>query len=197
MADDEDYDDEDEEAPGLWTSFGTALRLIVGWFCVAIGVLNLVVELDRKTGEADGPYLIFHATLLVGGVLLLSLAWIGPRPGVPGYVAGAVTLAAGTVISAIPVVSTVCCMTAFATRHGFPYTFVARNEGQRWHIDSQHLLADLLFWGYVGLIVLLVVSLVRPAPESEPPRHAARHDHAEPRTYIEQPQDQHPRVQQD
>jgi hypothetical protein len=33
---------EEDEAPGLWTSFGTALRLIVGWFCVAIGVLNLL-----------------------------------------------------------------------------------------------------------------------------------------------------------
>jgi len=152
---------DDEEAPGLWSSFGTALRLIVGWFCVAIGILNLIVELDRTDGTPDGAYLIFHGMLFVGGVLMVSLAWIDPRPGFAGYFAGAVVLAAGMLFSGLPVSDSVCCMTGFDIRHGWPFTFVARDEAARWHVDSQHLLADLLFWGYVGLIVLLVIALAR------------------------------------
>jgi hypothetical protein len=73
-----DMDDEEYGSRGLWASFGTALRLIVGWFCLAIGVLNLLAEFDRSSREPDGPYLTFHLMLLVGGVVLLALAWIAP-----------------------------------------------------------------------------------------------------------------------
>jgi hypothetical protein len=153
----------EDEAPGLWQSFGTALRLIVGWFSVAIGVLNLLVELDRQTGAADAPYLIFHFMLLVGGALLLGLDWLAPRPGTLGYLAGAAILLLGTLTSALPATTTVCCMSAFTVRHGYPFIFAAHDDGLRWHIDSQHLLADLMFWGYAGLIVLVVISLLRGA----------------------------------
>jgi hypothetical protein len=146
--------------PGLRALFGAALRLTVGWFCVAIGILDLVVELDRRTGMPDGPFLLFHAVLVIGGGGLLALAWIAPRPGVPGYVAGGTVLVGGTLVSALPVATTVCCLPAFTVRHGFPFTFLARDDGTRWHIDGQHLLADLMFWGYAGLIVLVVVAVL-------------------------------------
>jgi hypothetical protein len=61
----------------------TALRLIVGWLCVAISVLNLTDEIGRPSGVSDVPYLLFHAVVLVGGMVLLALDWIGPKPG-PG-----------------------------------------------------------------------------------------------------------------
>ncbi|GAA2527012.1 hypothetical protein [Winogradskya humida] len=153
--------EEDEEGPGLWGSFGVALRLIVGWFSIAIAVLNLLVELDRSDGTPDGAYVFFHFIVLVGGVLLVSLAWIGARPGILGYVVGAAVMVAGVVVSAIPANDTVCCMTAFSERHGYPFTILARDAGSRWHVDSQHLIADLLFWGYLGLVVLLTVALTR------------------------------------
>lgn len=152
----------DEEAPpGLWESFGSALRLIVGWFCVAIGTLNLMVELDRTVGTPDSAYLLFHFILLVGGVLLVALAWIDPAPGLLGYVVGGVVMVAGVVLSALPDNQMVCCMTAFDERHGYPFTIIARDAGSRWHVDSQHLIADLLFWGFMGLMFLLVVALTR------------------------------------
>jgi hypothetical protein len=151
----------EDDDPGRWISFGTALRLIVGWFCVAIGVLNLVVELDRQTGTPDGPYLLFHGMLLVGGAVLLGLDGIAPRPGLLGYLAGGGVLLLGTLVSALPTTNTVCCMPAFRTRHGFPFTLAARDEGSRWHVDSPHLLADLMFWGYAGLIVLVLVAVLR------------------------------------
>ena len=155
-----DVPEEDDEGPGLWESFFTALRLIVGWFCIAIGVLHLIVEAARNTGEPDMPYFVFHCMLFIGGIVLLALGVLGERPGAAGYVAGGVVAAGGLAISGWPVSNTVCCMYAFSVRHGWPFTFMARDEG-RWHVDSQHLLADLLFWGYAGLIVLVAIALVR------------------------------------
>jgi hypothetical protein len=160
-------DDEDEAAPGLWGSFGAALRLIVGWFSVAIAVLNLVAELGRAPEPA---YLIFHVVLLIGGLLLISLGQVAHGTGPAGYLAGGAVLAAGMLFSALPVNNVVCCMSAFAVRHGYPFTFVARNDGGRWHIDSQHLLADLLFWGYAGLVVLVLVTTARRITRPRHPR---------------------------
>jgi hypothetical protein len=151
-----------DEAPGLWGSFGAALRLIVGWFSVAIAVLNLVAELDRVP---ERPYLLFHVLLLIGGLLVISLGWGAAGTGPVGYCAGGAVLVAGMLVSALPANATVCCMTAFSVRHGYPFTFLARNEGGGWHVDSRHLLADLLFWGYAGLIVLVGVAKTRRATE--------------------------------
>jgi hypothetical protein len=145
-------------APGRWDSISAGLRLLVGWFSVAIAVLNLLTELDRAPERA---YLLFHAVLLIGGALLIVVdpeaAGTGP---VAGSTGGAV-LVAGTLVSALPVNTAACCMSGFAVRHGYPFAFLARAEGGSWHLDSQHLLADLLFWGYAGLVVLVLVTLTR------------------------------------
>ena len=160
--------------PGLWASFGTALRLIFGWFSVAIGALNLLVVLDHSTGADDGPYLLYHATLLVGGVVLLALKWIRVTAGRAGLAAFGATLVVGTLVSAAPTTTTACCMPAFAVRHGFPYPFLARDDlpgaAGRWHLDAQHLLADLVFWSYFGLLALILVALTRRTGRA--PRHA-------------------------
>jgi hypothetical protein len=160
-----------EAAHGHPGSFGAGLRLLVGWFSIAIGILNLLVELDRGSA-ADGAYLLFHAMLLVGGVLMVSLAWIAARPGVAGWSAGGGVLAAGMLASGVPASDALCCLSAYAVRHGYPFSFAGRDDdGGRWHVDSQHLLADLLFWGYAGLIVLVVVALARRATQHH---HEAR-----------------------
>jgi hypothetical protein len=144
--------------PGLWHSFGAGLRLLVGWFSVAIALLNLLVEMDRMP---DRAYLLFHVMLLAGGALLVSLGPFAAGAGPAGWAAGGAVLAGGMLFGALPVSGAVCCMTTFAVRHGYPFTFVARNDGGRWHVDSQHLLADLLFWGYAGLIVLVLAAAAR------------------------------------
>jgi hypothetical protein len=176
---------DEEAAPGLWTSFATALRLIIGWFCVTIGALNLIAEIDRPPGTPDEPYLIFHAVWLVGGILLLALASIGPNPGPAGYVAGGLVAAAGMIVSAVPATTTVCCLSAFPVRHGYPFTFLARDVGAgRWHLDNQHALADLTFWALLGLIVLVAISLFRPTPET--PETPGKQGHREERQQADQ-----------
>jgi hypothetical protein len=143
-------------ASGLWGSFGAALRLVVGWFSVAIAVLNLVAELGRAPERA---YLVFHVVLLVGGLLLVSLDRGVAAAGPVG--AGGAVLAGGMIISALPAGDAACCMAAFAVRHGYPFAFLGRNEGAGWQVDAPHLVADLLFWGYAGLVVLALVALTR------------------------------------
>jgi hypothetical protein len=154
-------------------SLGAGLRLIVGWISVLVGVLGLGLELDRGGGSPDGAYLLFHAMLVIGGVLLISLPRIG-APGLAGYAAGGAVMCAGVLGSALPVNDAGCCMTAFAVRHGYPFILAARTEdGARWHVDGERLVADLLFWGYAGLIVLVVVALTRRATK----HHTAAEHH--------------------
>lgn len=150
------------EVSGLGTSLGTAVRLFAGWCCVLIGVFDLIVELDWRPGALDLPYLIFHAVLLAGGGVLLGLGWLAPRPGAGGSVAGGATLVLGTLISAAPATTTICCQPAYAIRHGFPFVFAAHNTGGRWHVDVPHLVADLVFWACAGLIVLVAIAMLRP-----------------------------------
>ncbi|MEU7902706.1 hypothetical protein [Actinoplanes sp. NPDC049118] len=151
----------DEPAHGLLGSFGAALRLLVGWFSILIGVLNLLVEIDRG-GAGDGAYLAFHVMLVIGGVLMIMFPSLGAGAGVAGYCAGGAVLAGGMILSGVRAFDAACCMTAYADRHGYPFSFAASDAG-RWHLGGQHLLADLLFWGYAGLIVLVAVACVRRA----------------------------------
>src|SRR3712207_5505371 len=93
--------------PGVWESFGTGLRLIVGWFSVVIGVLNLVAELGDRS---DAAYLVFHGMLLAGGAVLISISSVPGRPGPAGYLAAAGVLVAGMAGSTLPSSDTACCL---------------------------------------------------------------------------------------
>jgi hypothetical protein len=154
----------------------TALRMIVGWICVAISVLNLTDQIGRPSGASDVPYLLFHAVVLVGGIVLLALDWIGPKPGTGGCVAAGAVTGTGMIVSALSV------------RHGYPFAFVARDDGVgqagRWQTDALHAVADLIFWAYLGLMVLVMVSLFRRAPKAERPPEQPPADQ-EQRQYIE------------
>ena len=179
---------EDDEHAGLGSSLAAAFRLIVGWLSVAIGILNVLVEADRSTGGPDVAYLLFHAVLIVGGIALLGVPWLGRHPGAAGYLAGGVVAAAGLLITAVPVTDTVCCLSAFDVRHGFPFSFLARydqrGDAGRWHLDGQHLVADVLFWTYAGLIALVVVALLRRLTAGRARTTAdGAHPHAEPRAH--------------
>ncbi|GAA3903227.1 hypothetical protein [Actinoplanes auranticolor] len=155
-----------DEAPGRWSSFGGGLRLLAGWFSVAIAILNLLVDLDHAP---DRAYLLFHAMLLAGGSLLISLSWSAAGAGPVSCAAGAALLAGGMLFSALPVIDAVCCMTTYPVRHGYPFTFLARNDGGSWHVDHWHLLADLLFWAYAGLVLLVLSALARRATRARAP----------------------------
>jgi hypothetical protein len=151
----------EKDAAGLLGSSATVVRLIFGWAGAAIGALDLGM------GAGDRRYLLFHGLLLIAGLLLLSLDRLfhARRPGrLAGLVAGGCALI-GVVVSTLPGSSTACCMRDLPIRHGFPFALLGR-EGARWQVSPGHAIADLLFWACAGLVVLVLVTLLRPAREA-------------------------------
>jgi hypothetical protein len=130
--------------PGWVASALAMLRLMAGWAATGLAVLNLSMGVDTGPGSTDGPYLVFHAVLLITGLTLLALGALHKRPGRTAYLAGAGVGGAGLLISALA--------------HGFPFPLVL----------GRHLIADLAFWACVGLFALVVVTQLRPAPAVEP-----------------------------
>jgi hypothetical protein len=161
--------------PGLLTSSATTLRLIVGWACFALGVLDLAL------GVFPASYVVFHLGLVVAGLLLLGLGRFGCRPGRIAWLAGGLVVVLGLIISALPTVSVECCSPDYASRHGLPFTILAHNSAG-WHFDVRRLVADLVFWLCCGLVVLAVIARLRPIrPAASSPRPAPGASHAEDR----------------
>jgi len=130
----------------LRTTLAVGARLLCGWACVAVALLDLA------TGFETGPYLVFHLVLLAGGLLLLQNP---PHPF--AYAAITVLAVLSTVVAALPPTDQVCCMLGLTVRHGYPLTLLAWNQGQPVHFAPAHAVADLAFWFLAWTIVVFVV----------------------------------------
>lgn len=144
-----------EHDPGLLTSSVTVVRLLVGWSGTAIGVLNLSMGVDT------GSYLLFHALLLITGVLLLGVDRLlgDRRPDRTAYLTGAGVALLGPVLSAVPA-TTVCCMRDLTERHGYPFALLGHDPGP-WQVSFGHALADLVFWACLGVIAAVLITVMR------------------------------------
>ena len=155
--------DVDADDPGWPAAARTTLRLLVGWSCAALGVLDLAM------GLTDPRYVLFHGVLLAGGILLLALGLLPRRPTRPAYLAGAAVTVLGLVVSALPRTSPAfCCLGDHPRRHGFPFTMLAEGAG----FDLWHAFIDLVFWACVGLFALVAGTLIAPARRPAPTWHA-------------------------
>jgi hypothetical protein len=160
------------DGPGLLASSVTTLRLIAGWACGALGVLNLSMGMDTGRGTIDHSYLAFHVVLLITGLALLSWGPANRSPRRPAWLAAGLVTVLGPVLSALPAYAAVCCLGEFPVRHGFPFTLLAHGAGG-WHADGIRTLLDLLFWVCVGFLVLVVAGRLRRAdPEPWTRRHS-------------------------
>ncbi|MCU7726680.1 hypothetical protein ODJ79_23355 [Actinoplanes sp. KI2] len=147
--------DAEPEGHGPLASFLIMARLMIGWCCTALGALGLLM------GFGGARYLTYHAVLLLGGLALLAFRPMVRRPRPIAYVVGGGVTALGLMLSAVPRASrAVCChLSGYAHPHGFPLAFVASG-----HFDPWRAFADLLFWALVGLIPLVVLTRLWPAP---------------------------------
>ncbi|GID25314.1 hypothetical protein [Paractinoplanes brasiliensis] len=161
-----------EDEPGFLASTIATLRLIAGWACAALGVLNLAM------GLAPASYVTFHVVLAITGLLLLAPGPAGRRrPPGPAVVAGGTVALVGLAATTVPALAVECCSGGYAVRHGFPFTMLARDPGG-WRFDTVRTVADLVFWICAGLIVMLALTRVRPtttrpAEPNATGRHAA------------------------
>jgi len=152
----------DDGSEDLWAASAISARLIAGWACAAVAVLDLSMGLGPR------PYLIFHAMLLAGGLLLLTMGNLPKKPSPIGYAVTAALALLALVLAALPRTSTVCCMRGLAIRHGYPLTVLAWDDGQKRHFAPGHAVADLVFWFLAGLIVLAAVTQALPRREPAP-----------------------------
>jgi hypothetical protein len=143
----------------LRTSMVIGARLLAGWACTAVAVLDLSMGLE------PGSYLLFHLVLLVGGLLLLGFGKLPRTPNPSGYGVTLALAVLATVLTALPSTSTICCLRTFDVRHGYPLALLAWNPGQHRHFAPAHALADLVFWFLIGLVLLSLVTQVLPAPQ--------------------------------
>jgi hypothetical protein len=154
----------------LRTTLVIGARLLCGWACVAVAVLDLLM------GPRTGLYLVFHLVLLAGGLLLLGLGKL-PKPLKPFEYAMITALAViTTALAALPSTSrAACCMSALDVRHGYPLTLLGWNHGQPMHFAPAHTFADLAFWFLCWMLLRVVVF------RSRSPRPDAHSTHAEDR----------------
>ena len=145
----------------LRTTLVIGARLLCGWACVAVAVLDLFMGLET------GPYLLFHLVLLVGGVLLLGLGKLRkPFSYAVIFALAVVTL----VVAALPATSRACCMRGLDARHGYPLTVLGWDHGQQVHFAPAHAVADLTFWFLVWLLLRVALASLRPHPATPSPR---------------------------
>jgi hypothetical protein len=164
----------------LRTTLVAGTRLLCGWACVAVAVLDLFM------GAETGPYLVFHLVLLAGGLLLLGLGKLR-KPIRPSRYAVITSLAIITTVgTALPTTEAACCMRGLDVRRGYPLTLIGWNHGQPHHYAPAHTVAALAFWFLAWLLLWALVVTLRPGPVTPP----SPPTHAEDRAFEPEKQDQ-------
>jgi hypothetical protein len=142
-------------------------RLLAGWACTAVAVLDLSMGLE------PGSYLVFHLVLLAGGLLLLGLGKLPKTLNPVGYGVISALAVLATVLTALPSTGGTCCLRTLDVRHGYPLTLLAWDQGQPRHFAPAHAVADLVFWFLLGMLLLALVTQLlpgrRPAPDDAAP----------------------------
>jgi hypothetical protein len=151
------------------------ITLTVGMLAVCAGVLLTAAELGSGYG-ASSPYLWFFGVLALGGAALLATAWHPARLTTPVVVAIGVVAALGTAAGLAVERTAVCCAFAYHQTRGFPFPWMgrgfewpdylddnqlaARMNGLGWELRSgEHAVANVIFWAFVALILVVAVRL--------------------------------------
>jgi hypothetical protein len=130
----------EDETPGPVASALALLRLMAGWAAAALGLLNLSMGIDTDPDSTDGPYLVFHVVLLITGLIVLTFGGMHRRPGRIAVLTGAFGAGGGFLVGLL--------------LDGYPFPLS----------QGRHVAADLVFWGCVGLSVLLLRTRLQKAP---------------------------------
>jgi hypothetical protein len=157
----------------LGTLFG-ALTLVGGLTWLLLNWAGLHAAVDSTAG------VIFAA----GGLVLL----MPHRVRLPGRLttaAAAGAALAGTLTGLAVGATQACCTFVYATARGYPFHWLQRGAiaddpdtarrlalGADWHADWVALAGDVLFWAYVGLLLVAVAQIVRGSARTRDPARA-------------------------
>ncbi|GAA0816721.1 hypothetical protein [Spirilliplanes yamanashiensis] len=149
----------------------------------ALGMIaGLMVLLDQLgSPERVRESLVAGAVATAGGAALIFLPRLGLRVRPVGVIATAVVALAGTAASLVQVKETTGGMYAYLVGRGYPFLPLRRGdtgetpgEAQRaalakpWNFHWTPFLADLAFWAFAGVLLVIVVALVRKAVGRRP-----------------------------
>lgn len=156
--------------PTTWTRARSALGTLLGALTLVGGLTWLLLNwggLHRGVDVTAG--LVYTA----GGLVLL----MPHRVHLPGRLTTTIAAGAGltgTLAGLAAGATQACCTYVYATARGFPFHWLQRGAiaddpetarrlalGADWHADGVALAGDVLFWAYVGLLIVAVVQIVR------------------------------------
>ncbi len=160
----------------------TAVRVAGQVLVAAVGAASLLVALIflgaqlMAPGPADRTFVLASVVGAAGGAVLLFLHRLGLRPGPIGWAAALVSGVGGAAAGLLHGTAQTCCAFAHLAARGYPFPWlrrgasaetagaaVAKTAGRPWHPHWDALLADVLFWAYLGVLAAVLVALVRRA----------------------------------
>jgi hypothetical protein len=159
------------DALGPWRhTLLTVARVLVGGGSVICGLVLGSMTVAAYATEWDAA--VFSSMLVLGGVILLAQARQRPQTSRVAWIAAAAVTAAGLAASVLVPVGRSCCDAAWTVALGLPMPWTtgggdtwSQAVGDAWtgRWDPVSAVADVLFWAYAGMIVLVVVGLARRA----------------------------------
>jgi hypothetical protein len=166
--------DDETRAPALpwWRTLGAILLGLLGAVTLVGGLTWLLLYLH---GPAVGTDVLVGVVLAAGGLVLLMPHRIPLRPARTAVVAGASALA-GTAAGLVVLSTQLGGTFAYVMARGYPFHWVQRGavaedpdvarriaESADWTVDLPALAGDLLFWAYVGMLLVVSADLARRA----------------------------------
>lgn len=163
------------------TAEAVRVRHVVGRMALlALGAGVMIVGLLMPAGELapgderDPTFVLAGAILAAGGAALVFLHRLRLRPSPPGVIATVAVALAGTGAGLVHVSESLCCMFAYLVGRGYPFEWLRRGHTaetaaaaksqalqQAWTPNWHSLLADAVFWGAAGVLLVVAVALVR------------------------------------
>jgi hypothetical protein len=148
----------------------TVARVLVGGGSVIIGLV--LGSTNPAAYAADWNVTLFSAMVIIGGVILLAQARRRPQTSRTAWIAGTAVTAGGLIAGAVAPVQRTCCDAVRTVALGLPMPWTT-GSGDSWSQavtdawggpwDPVSAIANVIFWGYAGMIVLVLVGLTRRA----------------------------------
>jgi hypothetical protein len=148
----------------------SALGTLLGALTLVGGLTWLLLNWDGLHRGVDTTAGVIYTA---GGLVLL----MPHRVQLPGRLTTAAAAGAGLVgtLAGLAAAATqACCTFVYATARGYPFHWLQRGAiaddpdtarrlalGADWHADWVALAGDVLFWAYVGMLIVAAIQIVR------------------------------------